>query len=101
MAKLKLVANPTFIAKVGIPVAGATDADVTFTFRHRTKAELEDWVKESGDDVKMILSMATAWDLDEQFNEDTVGVLVQNYMGAPEVIVTAYMKELLKAREKN
>jgi hypothetical protein len=42
MAKLKLVANPTFRAKVGIPVAGGPEVPVEFVFKHRTKTALDE-----------------------------------------------------------
>lgn len=101
MAKLSLIANPYFNAKVKIPVPGQDDAEVTFTFKHRTKDELEAFGKDGGDDVQMILDMAIGWDLPEALNEETVRSLTQNYYGAPEAIATSYFTELMKARKKN
>ena len=41
MGKFKLVAEPTFKATVNIPVAGGDSEPVEFTFKHRTKDQLE------------------------------------------------------------
>jgi hypothetical protein len=103
MAKLKLNPNPTFTAKVGIHVPGDESAEVEFTFRHRTKDELQKFIDESSDrsDVDTILQCATGWELSDPFNAESVGILVQNYISAPRAIFNRYIEELARAREKN
>lgn len=102
MAKLTLNANPTFTAKVGIPVPGSDElADIELTFKHRTKDELDSWMKEGGDDIKMILDMVSGWDLSEKFNDENVGKLLQNYQTAPAAIITVYLSELIKVKKGN
>ena len=49
MAKLTLQPKPTFEAKVGIPAAGAGVLPVVFTFKHRTRTELKNFVAGLGD----------------------------------------------------
>lgn len=103
MAKLKLQPEPTFKAKVAIPVAGADGVDVEFTFRHRTREELQKFISASGDreDVDTILEMASGWELSDAFTKDNLGLLVQNYIAAPRAVFDKYVDELVKARAKN
>ena len=64
MAKLKLVANPTFKANVGIPVAGGESVPVEFTFKHRTKTALDEWVKtrNAGSVGRSFREVVSLWD---------------------------------------
>lgn len=102
MPKLTLNPNPTFKAKVGIPVAGAAEpAEVEFTFKHRTTEALELWMNESAEDLKKVLDMADGWDLPDEFTEENVKKLLQNYFGAATAIITTYLAELLKAKTGN
>lgn len=103
MAKLSLKAKPTFRAKVGIPVAGGNPAQVEFTFKHRTKTELEKFTGSRGGvaDVDSVLEMVEGWDLEEEFDRDSVGLLLENYAGAALAIYVAYVDELLQAKRKN
>lgn len=39
--KFTLIPNPTFKIDVTIPRAGAEDGVLTFTFKHKTRADLE------------------------------------------------------------
>lgn len=101
MAKLTLNPNPTFKAKVDIPTHGGGSAEVDFTFKHRKKDELQEWLRVERDDVATILEMVAGWDLEEPFNAESVGVLVQNYIGAASAIFDKYVAELLRTRAKN
>ncbi|WP_426269141.1 phage tail assembly chaperone [Dyella kyungheensis] len=102
MAKLKLTAEPTFTAPVEIPVAGKDPVKVSFTFRHRTKDELADWLKQKFEtDELAILECATGWELDDEFNAENVALLCQSYIAATGSIISAYITELRGARAKN
>lgn len=103
MAKLKLTPDPTFKAKVGIPVPGKSPVDVEFTFRWRTAEEAEQWYEDTKElrDVELIPTMATAWELDDPFNEENIARLCSSYMGAAVAITRAYVAELRGARAKN
>lgn len=114
MGRLTLNPNPTFNAKVEIPVAGDTPAKVEFTFKHRTRSQVDSFLKETyrdqpeqGNvdsnvaDVDLILSMATGWDLAETFNRENVELLVQMHIAAPAAIFEAYLAALTGARRKN
>jgi len=103
--KLKLVAAPTFKAKVGIPVAGGTEVKVEFTFTHRPKAEYDAWAEtltnEGVDEVSRVMSMVTGWDLEDPFNEENVRTLLDNYLGASVAIFRVYVEQMTRARLGN
>jgi len=103
MAKLHLKAAPTFTAKVGIPVAGGPAVDVMFTFRHRTRKQIEAFTKERADktDVQSFMDMVVSWDLDDPFNEANVAELLDNYIGAAVVAFQVYLDEIVKVRLGN
>jgi len=103
MAKLALKANPTFLAKVGIPVAGGASVDVLFTFKHRTKTELVEFVSTRQDksDQETFLEMVTGWDLEDAFTPENVKELLENYIGAALAVYEAYKTELIKAKAGN
>lgn len=103
MAKLKLNPEPTFKAKVGIPVPGSRPAEVLFTFKHRTRDEVIAWVEGSRDatDVDSVLDVVVGWELEDEFNRENVERLCNNYPGSGLVIISAYLDELRGARVKN
>lgn len=103
MAKLKLNPEPTFKAKVGIPVPGSRPAEVLFTFKHRTRDEVIAWVEGSRDatDVDSVLDVVVGWELEDEFNRENVERLCNNYPGSGLVIISTYLDELRGARVKN
>lgn len=103
MAKFNLVANPTFKAKVGIPVAGGEPVEVEFTFKHRTKTALEEFIatREKQGDVETFMEMVSGWGLADEFNKENVTVLLENYIGAALETFRVYLDQLVQARLKN
>lgn len=104
MAKLKLVPDPTFKAKVEIAVPGATPAGVVFTFKHRSRQEMDRFLKQvsdMNDDVEMVMALAVGWELADDFTEENVRALVDSYISAPAAIFETYLKELTGNRSKN
>ena len=103
MAKLKQNPEPTFKAKVGIPVPGSRTVEVQFTFKHRTRDETLEWIDQSKDDpaAKSIMECAVGWELEDEFNAENVERLCNNYSGAGNAVVFAYLDELRGARAKN
>jgi len=101
--KLSLNPNPTFTAKVGIPIPGGDPVEVDFTFKHHTKDEIADWLKSKTKetDAEAIMFCVAAWGLDDKFNLENVKRLDQSYAGAAGAIITAYLAELRGARIKN
>ena len=103
MAKLALIANPTFKAKVGIPVAGGESVDVMMTFKHRTKTALDEFIKSRADksDTDSFMDMVCGWDLEDEFNPANVELLLENHIGAALAVYRSYVEELLAAKVKN
>jgi hypothetical protein len=103
MAKFVLKANPTFAAKVAFPVAGGTSVDVLLTFKHRTKTELDEFLKtrDGRTDVESFLDMVVGWDLEDSFNKENVELLLENHLGVALATWKAYLDELVQHRIKN
>ena len=100
MAKLKLVASPTFKARVGIPIHGEDDgkesvAFVVMTFKHRTKDQLSEFIEKrvGKTDAELFMEMVTGWDLEDEFNFDNVSLLMSNYMGAGLATFHVYLEQ--------
>jgi len=103
MPKLKLVAEPRFKARVPIPVAGGPPVEVEFTFRHRTKTALDEWIKSRADksDAESFLEMVEGWELEDQFGKESVELLLENYVGAALATYRVYVDQLVQAKLKN
>jgi len=102
MAKFKLNPDPTFKAKVAIPVPGSAPAKVEFTFKHKTREQLKEWVESpSNDEVAQFREMVAGWELDDEFNDDNIRRLCDNYPGASLAVLAAYVDELRGARVGN
>ncbi len=103
MARLALNAAPTFTAKVGIPVAGAEPVPVAFTFRHRTRSALDEFIKTRADkaDTDTFLDMVIGWDLEDEFNRENVERLLENYIGTALAAYRVYVDELIQGKSKN
>lgn len=103
MGKLSLQPNPTFHAEVVISPAGGPDVKIDFTFKHRTRAELDAFVAASANrpDADSILEMCTAWELTDPFTRESLELLTQNYISASRAIFDTYVDELTKGRRKN
>ena len=103
MAKLSLKANPTFTADVGIPVAGGEPVKVKFTFKHRTKSALDEWLKarDGRADSELVLDMSDGWDLEDSFNRQNVDTLLENYGGSAIAILRVYVEQLYAAKLGN
>lgn len=103
MAKLSLLAAPTFSAKVGIPLAGGAVVEVEMTFKHRTKDALDEFMQSRAgkSDVETFLDMVQGWELDDEFGKESVERLLQNYIGAGLATYRKYIDELVQAKLKN
>lgn len=103
MAKLALKANPTFVVKVGIPVAGGPSVPVELTFKHRTKTELAEFLKTRADkpDVESFMDMVEGWELEDKFCRESVEQLLESYIGAALATYQAYVEELFKHKSGN
>jgi hypothetical protein len=104
MAKLKLQPAPTFKKSVPISQPGATAEFVEFIFKHRDREALQaltERMREGMDDVVLIKELASGWDLEDPFDDDSLKLLVKNFISSPRSIFEVYVEELTKGREKN
>lgn len=104
MAKLQLKAAPTFQKEVGIKDAAGNATPVLLTFKHRTKTELDEFIKARPDktDEQTFMDMVVGWDLEDEFNEANVKLLMENYMGGAAMpTFTTYIDALIQARLGN
>lgn len=112
----KLKADPTFSAKVEIPVAGGPSVPVVFIFKHRTQSELIEWDKgiQGRSDFESFMDMVQGWvtdkaeaktfqaeELSEEFTPENVKLLLEERIGVALATKNVYYVELTKAREKN
>jgi hypothetical protein len=100
----KLKANPTFKAKVGIPIPGGEPEQVEFEFRHRTVdglAELREQCAKGMSNREIFDAVVVGWGLSDEFNHENTDVLLQNYPMAARAIFTGYIDELTNARLGN
>jgi tail assembly chaperone len=92
---LKLTADPTFEAKVVIPLPGGSRSDpVGFTFKHMTMSQLKAFVAEVGEgkpDVEVVGAIVAGWDLADAFNSENVKTLLNNYAKAGEAIFSGWL----------
>jgi hypothetical protein len=93
-------AAPTFSSDVLIPVPGKASVPVAFTFKHRTKKELDAFIDALKDrkDSEIVLDMVSAWAIEEEFTPENVGTLLNNYGGVARSIFETYTHELQKHR---
>lgn len=103
MARLSLNAAPTFSAKVGIPVAGADPVPVLVTFKHRTRRDLDEFIKTRADqsDADTFMEMVVGWDLEDAFNRENVERLLDNYIGTALATYRVYVDQLIQGKTKN
>lgn len=108
--KIKLVQDPTFTAKVPVPVHGDGAVDTEFTFKHRTRSEMETFLKRVNvphgqegalTDVQLVMECACGWELADTFNEENVKEFVSQYIGGPAAVFDTYVLEMAGARLKN
>jgi len=101
--KFNLSANPTFKAKVSIPVPGGKSAEIEFTFKHRSKDALKEFMDDmkGQEDVDLLQDLVSGWDIDDPFNTESLEKLIQNYPGSALAIYQAYLGEMSGARAKN
>lgn len=96
MAKLSLSPQATFDAVVHIPVPGGKPAPVKFTFKWRTREQVQEWLDANTDatDAAFVASATTGWDLDDQYTPENIERLCSTYAGAGAAVVSTYLQEL-------
>lgn len=104
---LKLQPNPTFTAKVGIPVPGQDKpAEITCIFAHMDRDEFKVFAAPDAaaarSDAESLQRILRGWEgVDAPFSAEAVATLCRQYHGAAFAISSAYVAELTKARLGN
>lgn len=104
MAAFSLVPDPTFKAKVDIPVPGKKPQKIEFTFKWRDADDFKTFMEGLGNydsDTDAVLEFVTAWELADAFNRENVEQLVKNYIGSAKALIQAYISENAGARLGN
>ncbi|WP_440466872.1 phage tail assembly chaperone [Pseudomonas sp. YH-1] len=127
--KFKIAQDPTFTAPVTIARAGGGTIEVGFTFKYRTQSEiaelLEEWelrrkdvaeeLETKGEELSMkqrvelkigieakeVADLVSAWEFDDECNEDSSRRLLQSSITALDSIKKAYFEGLNPARLGN
>ena len=104
MASFTLTPEPTFKAKVDIPVPGKKPQKLEFTFQWRGMDEFRAFMDSLGnydDDTAVVLQVVTGWELSDAFTPENVEKLVKNYIGSAGAILNTYLRENASARLGN
>lgn len=99
---LRLVPNPTFRGPVELltPEGSST---VVFTFKHRPKSAMPAFFESIKDkeDLFVVKQIVSGWDLAEEFNDENVSTLLDNYHQAAMAITTSYVGLLTQFKKGN
>lgn len=102
----KIKPEPLFEAVVQIPVPGGETAPLNLIFKHKGRAEAADFfarlAKEPEITAAMLMEIIYGWkDVDVEFNEQNLQVLINEYHSAIKEIFDTYATELAEGRRKN
>lgn len=93
--KLKLVPNPTFELSVPVPVPGSEPVAVVFKLKHQSRDEFKKFLNEldSMEDEAIFKKLVAGWELEDEFNDENIDKLIQNYLGVVRVVLNEYINE--------
>ena len=106
----KLKANPTFRAKVVIPIPGGGKQSIDFEFRHKTRTELKRFTEgaQGQADGAALHPIVAGWsgvtdesDQPVEYSRDALERLLDLFPSAAQAITAAYFEELAAARLGN
>jgi hypothetical protein len=101
----KLQPKPTFWAKVPIAIAGAAKpALIDIEFKHLGREALSSYIAglDGREDSESLAEIVMGWkDVDEEFSEESLTKLLDNYPGAALSMVKTFVAEALEAKGKN
>lgn len=106
-AKLSLVPNPLFSVDVGIPIPGVKEpTPVAFEFKHKGKTALNafrETVDFSADGITVahVREMASSWGIEDEFSDENIGKLLEEFPGSGLAIYARFMGELQDAKLGN
>jgi hypothetical protein len=100
----RLKPDPTFWARIDIPIPGAEPATLELELRHKRRDQAVAFAQALAErePLEALREIVVSWrGVDEPFSEPALAELVANYAGAPDRILSAYFDELRGARRKN
>lgn len=102
---LKLQASPTFKAKVGISVAGATrPTEIDVEFRYLNKEAIKTYFDglQGKTDAEALAEIIVGWSgVDAPYDIASLTALIDNYPAAAADLFETFRRELLEAKRKN
>lgn len=110
---LTLAPKSEFTGPVLVPSPDRAPDEVVFTFKYRDREALDQWVAELeraehplGEspvdaDVRMVMSCAVGWELQEPFTAANLRVLLVEHPGTPLNVYQTYVRLSRVGREKN
>lgn len=99
----KLDPNPTFQVTVPITVPGGGSRPLAVVFRHRTKSQMNEWLKVEQGDLQMALDMIESIPDkgDDNTLQEFLQQLLEHYPASALDLFITYRRELLESRAKN
>ena len=103
MPQFKLVPNPTFSARVPIPVPGSRPEKVLFTFKYRDRDQFKELMNrlEQMPDMEMMKEVASGWELVEPFDDEHLEIFIEHHIAGPRSVLQTYLDENGQARLGN
>lgn len=121
--KFKIKQNPTFKAKVVIPVVGGDGVETEFEFKYLTRKELaamyDKWSDEAKEltfedvtlaelteqemklQVMQIKDIVCGWDIEDEFNDENIEGLVNISINIVQAITDVYQKAYVESKLGN
>ena len=102
----KLQPNPTFKTLVHIPIPGEKAEAVLFTFKHRTRSQLDELIKQMAENAidfdKAVQEIVVEWTYPGvDYSTDALAQCLDMFPGSGLAIFTAFRESLLEAKRKN
>ncbi|QXG07667.1 tail assembly chaperone [Erwinia phage Snitter] len=103
MSKFKLTLGrlPDFKLPVKFIMPNGDEAKLTFTVKHMKAEEVQKLYDGEVKDNVFMKSIATGWDLEEEFNDANVEELIALYPSATIALTATYISALAGQRVKN
>lgn len=101
----KLQPNPTFFAKVGIPIAGQEKLEIIdVEYKYLTRTALKSYFEglKGKTDAQALGEIVIGWRIpDVEFSASALETLIDNYPAAAEAFFESFKAELMEAKRKN
>lgn len=103
--KISIKRLPDFKLRVKFVMPNDEEADIVFTVKHKTIAEMQGVYftedEKPATDFDVAKAIVTGWDLEEDFNDENLQELFDLFPGITVSLINAYMQALIGNRKKN